>query len=234
MRQSMAVGVDTPSLVVSVIYRSSRKDTKRIRGAPVPREAKGWQPRFTTMMVFLDFEASSLAKHSYPIEVGWAFEDGTSEAYLIRPALGWEEWDPKAQAIHGLSRDTLVNEGTPHDVVAHRMVERLTGHDLLASAPSWDGKWLSILLRAAGLPRHALRLRDSDDAHRECALAILRPVIPAERLEADVTSLLARTEVRGPGEAPAHRALSDAQEERARWLLIRSEAHKLAADYKAA
>ena len=41
------------------------------------------------------------------------------------------------------------------------------GHDLLASAPSWDGKWLSALLRAAGLPRHSLRLRDSDEAMRE-------------------------------------------------------------------
>jgi len=184
------------------------------------------------MMVFLDFEASSLGKHSYPIEVGWVFEDGTSEAHLIRPAPGWEEWDPRAEAIHGLGRDTLVNEGTPHDVVAHRMVERLTGHDLLASAPSWDGKSLSILLRAAGLPRHVLRLRDSDDAHRDCALAILRPVISADRLEKEVTSLLARTEVRKPDEAPAHRALPDALEERARWLLIRSEAHKLAADYK--
>ena len=187
-----------------------------------------------TMMVFLDFEASSLGKHSYPIEVGWAFEDGMSEAFLIRPAPGWDDWDPKAQGIHGLSRDTLVRDGTPHDVVAHRMVERLSGHDVLASAPSWDGKWLSILLRAAGLPRHTLRLRDSDDAHRDCALAILTPVIPADRVMADVTSLLARTEIRGPGEAPAHRALADAQEERARWLRIQSEAHKLASTYKAA
>ena len=31
------------------------------------------------------------------------------------------------------------------------MVEVLSGHDLCASAPSWDGKWLSALLRAADI-----------------------------------------------------------------------------------
>ena len=42
----------------------------------------------SAMLVFLDFEASSLGKRSYPIEVGWVFEDGRSEAHLIRPAPG--------------------------------------------------------------------------------------------------------------------------------------------------
>ena len=28
----------------------------------------------SAMLVFLDFEASSLGKRSYPIEVGWVFE----------------------------------------------------------------------------------------------------------------------------------------------------------------
>jgi hypothetical protein len=37
------------------------------------------------MRVFLDFEASSLGKNGYPIEVGWVFEDGACEAHLIRP-----------------------------------------------------------------------------------------------------------------------------------------------------
>lgn len=34
------------------------------------------------MLVFLDFEASSLGKRSYPIEVAWVVEDGRSEAHL--------------------------------------------------------------------------------------------------------------------------------------------------------
>ncbi|WP_171905933.1 hypothetical protein [Sphingobium phenoxybenzoativorans] len=55
------------------------------------------------MLVFLDFEASSLAKRSYPIEVGWVFEDGSSAAYLIRPAPDWTDWDAGAAAIHGIA-----------------------------------------------------------------------------------------------------------------------------------
>lgn len=88
------------------------------------------------MIVFLDFEASSLARNSYPIEVGWVFEDGREESHLIRPAPGWTDWDAAAEAIHGIARDTLEREGAPHDVVARRMVEVLDGHQLHASAPS--------------------------------------------------------------------------------------------------
>jgi DNA polymerase III epsilon subunit-like protein len=179
------------------------------------------------MLVFLDFEASSLSKQSYPIEVAWVFEDGASESHLIRPAPNWTEWDPKAAAIHGLARDELEREGTPHDEVARRMVEALDGHDLLASAPSWDGKWLSVLLRAAGLPRHALRLRDSDGAILEAALETLRGKVPEAELEA-LARKVAETEVGSPGEAPAHRALADAEEERQRWLAVRQAAAALA------
>ena len=181
------------------------------------------------MLVFLDFEASSLGKRSYPIEVGWVFEDGRSEAHLIRPAPGWTDWDQGAEEIHHIGRSCLLAKGTPHDVVARRMIDELSGHDLLASAPSWDGKWLSALLRAAGMPRHSLRLRDSDDAHRECAMAILAPVVPPHRLEDAVAEVLAQSEVRGPDQAPAHRALADAEEERARWLAVQANARKIAA-----
>jgi hypothetical protein len=36
--------------------------------------------------VFLDFEASSLRKNGFPIEIGWVFENGAAESHLIRPA----------------------------------------------------------------------------------------------------------------------------------------------------
>lgn len=81
------------------------------------------------MLVFLDFEASSLAKRSFPIEVGWVFEDGTSAEHLIRPAPDWTDWDDKAAAIHGISRDDLA-VATPHGEVARVMVEQLAAHDL--------------------------------------------------------------------------------------------------------
>ena len=191
---------------------------------PVPGRAL-----IDAMLAFLDFEASSLGKHSYPIEVGWVFEDGRSEAYLIRPAPGWSDWDEAAEAIHHIDRETLAREGTPHDWVARRMVELLAGHELLASAPSWDGKWLSALLRAAGLPRHTLRLRDSDDACRELATAILAPVVPPDALADTVTELVAGIATRLPDQSPAHRALADAEEERSRWLAVRVAAEAFAA-----
>ncbi|MDF0545621.1 transcriptional regulator [Sphingobium sp. H39-3-25] len=176
------------------------------------------------MVVFLDFEASSLSKLSYPIEVAWVFENGASETHLIQPAPQWTDWDREAEAVHHIARETLHEEGAPHDVMARRMVDQLAGHDLFASAPSWDGKWLSALLRAAKLPRHALRLRDSDEARAEAARDILAPIVPADRLHIEIADLLALVEVRRAGGQPAHRALADAQDEQRHWLEVVSEA----------
>jgi len=166
-------------------------------------------------IVFLDFEASSLGKHGYPIEVAWVFASGQEESHLIRPAPAWTDWAADAQAVHGISRERLLADGTPHDAVARRMVEVLSGHRLFATAPSWDGQWLSKLLRAAGLPRHALRLQDTDVAHREAiAAALAEAHVPTERQESLASAVLAdlrrRDDEEGP---PAHRALADARHE---------------------
>lgn len=170
------------------------------------------------MIVFLDFEASSLGKHGFPIEVGWAAENGTEESHLIRPASGWEEWSEEAEGIHGITRDRLLQEGTPHDAVARRMLEMLTGHDLYASAPSWDGKWLSTLLRAAGLPRHALRLRDTDEAQRDAVLAVLeRGGVPVGARRDILDGILEPARLAAKADAPAHRALEDARGELNLW-----------------
>ncbi|UDL94621.1 transcriptional regulator [Lichenihabitans sp. PAMC28606] len=174
-------------------------------------------------IAFLDFEASSLGKKSYPIEVAWVFDDGSSEATLIRPAPGWTDWASDAEAIHGIPRDLLLSEGQPHDVVGRRMIACLTGHTLYASAPSWDGQWLSRLLRAADLPRHALRLQDTDEAQRRvvietCRAAGLSPGQQNSVLN-EVLSAAARDgQADGP---PAHRALADARQEYERWRAIR-------------
>jgi DNA polymerase III epsilon subunit-like protein len=180
------------------------------------------------MKVFLDFEASSLSDESHPIEIAWVFQDGRSESHLIAPAPTWSDWDPASQAIHGISRAELLAAGEPHDAVATRMIEVLSGHDLHASAPSWDGKWLSVLLRAAGHPRHALRLRDTDDALRETATEILRPAIDGARLDVEVHNLVARA-ASGRSRNPAHRALADATAEYETWLRLRDAARAVVA-----
>ena len=180
------------------------------------------------MFVFLDFEASSLSKLSYPIEVAWVFEDGTSESHLIRPAQQWTDWDIEAEAVHHISQDMLEMDGVPHDVVARRMVEQLSGHTLFASAPSWDGKWMSALLRAAKLPRHALRVRDTEEARAEAARRILAPVVSPERLHIEIDDLLTLVDVRREEGEPAHRALAEARDEHRHWLDVVSAAETVA------
>ena len=175
------------------------------------------------MRVFLDFEASSLAKQSYPIEVAWVFEDGAAETYLIRPAEGWTDWDESAAAVHGISRAELLAAGEPHADIARHMLAVLSGHLLFASSPSWDGKWLSVLLRAAGLPRHALRLGDTDDAQLQAALAGLGNAWPEPQKLARAEALIARIRAADTGPI-AHRALPDARHERELWQAIRRAA----------
>jgi hypothetical protein len=179
------------------------------------------------MRVFLDFEASSLSKDSYPIEVGWAGEDGSTEAHLIRPAPGWTDWDPAAEAIHHIGRQILLDEGEPHDRVAHRMLEALGPHDVYVTAPSWDGMWLSKLLRRAGLPRHAMRMQDADEAHVGAVIEIFNadPADPFVRAEA--LDLLLEARSRMSSGLPAHRALADAVQERAVFFEIQRMADVL-------
>ena len=173
------------------------------------------------MRVFLDFEASSLSKASYPIEVGWAGEDGSEEAHLIRPAPEWTDWDVSAEAIHKISRETLLKDGEPHDGVARRVLEVLGPHDVYVTAPSWDGMWLSKLLRASGLPRHAMRLHEADEAHVGAALDILGGD-PADPLAlAEALDLVREARVGMPSARQPHRALADAVEVRALFFAIR-------------
>lgn len=176
------------------------------------------------MRAFLDFEASSLADDSYPIEVGWVFEDGRSESHLIRPAPAWTDWDAEAAGLHGLTRQRLEVEGEPHDRLARRVLETLGPHVVYVSAPSWDGKWLSVLLRAAGLPRHAMRFKPTAQAHAEAiAEAWGREPTPQE-VETIVT--LARLDL--ATEPVRHRALADAEQELRLWREVARRARELA------
>lgn len=183
------------------------------------------------MRVFVDFEASSLGKKGYPIEVGWVFEDGRSEDWLIRPPPEWTDWDAEAEAIHGIARTRLLSEGTPVDAVAHRMLSELGDHRVYASAPSWDGKWLSQLLRAAGLPRHSLRLRDTEEARAETAREFLAAALPEAEVAAAVARVLAQATEAARGDFVSHKAVEDAERERQVWLTVARLAGEEAAAY---
>lgn len=181
-------------------------------------------------IAFLDFEASSLGKHGYPIEVAWVLANGDEESYLIRPDPSWIDWDLKAEAIHGISRDHLEAEGTSSSAVAQQMMSALAGYDLYATAPSWDGKWLSRLLRTAGLPRHALRLADTEAAHQQAVHDVLHSAgIPAELHDGITRTILAQARIKDDELGPAeHRALADARREQRLWLDIRRRAQEIA------
>lgn len=180
------------------------------------------------MIAFIDFEASSLAKRSYPIEVAWVFEDGREEAHLIHPEPDWIDWDAQAQAIHGIARETLLREGEPAARVAVRMVLALDGHELVASAPSWDGKWLGALLRAGNQPRHRIRLGSSSALRRRSAAELLARNLPPQEATQRAEVLVAALDAQQARAVPAHRALADAREERARWLAACEAARGLA------
>lgn len=101
--------------------------------------------------LFIDFEASSLNPNSYPIEVAWSLEDGSIESHLINPYAidSWRDWDRRAQAIHGLSRDTLATEGKHPKWVTQRMNEVLADKVLLTNAYEYDLDWCETLFKAA-------------------------------------------------------------------------------------
>jgi len=101
----------------------------------------------TQIPTFLDFEASSLSPHSYPIEVAWSLEDNTIEAHLISPAgiESWTDWDSAAEQVHTIPREQLLTDGKPPQFICNRMNEQLAGKLVYTDAPKFDGMWLSKL-----------------------------------------------------------------------------------------
>lgn len=104
--------------------------------------------------LFLDCEASSLhSRDSYPIEVAWGRSGGEIESHLINPyryPAHWRDWDPAAQALHGLSRAYLRQHGEPPEHVAHRIEAALPGRAVYSDAAAFDNFWLGRLFEAVG------------------------------------------------------------------------------------
>ncbi|WP_346796532.1 hypothetical protein R5M92_13740 [Halomonas sp. Bachu 37] len=105
--------------------------------------------------ILLDIEASGFGRGSYPIEVGIARGDGSTCAFLIQPLDEWTHWDPKAELLHGIQRDRLVQEGYPVGQVARWLNDEL-GQAGKAYSDSWgyDNTWLSLLFHHAGMLPH--------------------------------------------------------------------------------
>lgn len=106
---------------------------------------------------FLDFEASSLdLVCSYPIEVGICLPDGAVHSWLIRPAPLWNDWSESAEAIHGIPRQQLLDEGVEVIQVAQALNDLLDGM-VFSDAWTFDSLWLYQLYKAARMkPRFRL------------------------------------------------------------------------------
>jgi len=116
--------------------------------------------------VFLDFEASSLDRNSWPIELGvsWITADLQVETYasLIKPSPDWFEdaWSPVSAEIHNIPRQDL-NTAPSVDVVARDFLTILGDRIALSDAPSFERHWLETLLEAAQLVNN-VQIQDFD------------------------------------------------------------------------
>lgn len=157
--------------------------------------------------VFLDFEASSLASGSYPIEVAWSDADACIESHLISPAgiTTWTDWSSSAQQLHGLTREQLLTSGKSPMWVARRMNEQLSGQMAYTDNPDYDGFWLEQLFKKTNGLKPAFSLGHVDDLLMSLICPELSNAAYAKHLIETMKSM-ARQMVSGQ-----HRAASDVQ-----------------------
>lgn len=93
----------------------------------------------------IDIEASGFGHDSYPIEVGVADFRGRRFSRLIKPMAHWQHWSSSAQAIHGISQETLVENGCDARSVAQDLNQFLM--ETCAYSDAWvkDKQWLDKL-----------------------------------------------------------------------------------------
>lgn len=164
-----------------------------------------------TLPAILDLEASGFGRGSYPIEVGFVDAGGGLFCALIQPEPEWQHWDASAEALHGISRATLLRHGKPPAWVAQQINQRLGGQTVVSDAWGCDYPWLARLFDAADLlPRFKLvdlrSLLSEDEALRwHAVLSQVRAESPHSRHRAssDAQDLrLALQRLRQPAPTP--------------------------------
>lgn len=78
--------------------------------------------------------------------------DGVGDSFLISPAPDWsmDDWDARAERLHGVSAKTLSDLGVGAATACDRLSAALSGRDVYSDAPDWDSFWLMRLFDAAG------------------------------------------------------------------------------------
>lgn len=119
---------------------------------------------------FIDCEASSLSKYSYPIEVGIAAVDTEvmeivqSDGLLITPDITWSDWCPDSQSVHGISRTDLFTYGKSIEEVTAWLNDLLEGQKVFSDSHR-DSLWTSQLFAAAN-SKPKFTLGQNDDLIR--------------------------------------------------------------------
>ncbi|MEO8297912.1 MAG: hypothetical protein ABI574_08905 [Burkholderiales bacterium] len=161
--------------------------------------------RIEAVPTVLDVEASGFGAGSYPIEVGFVTPDGQPHCSLIRPESDWTAWDPRAEAVHQVSRATLLEHGKQAEQVAHWLNGLLHGQTVYSDSWGHDYAWLALLFDVAG-SRPAFRLESVRALLGDAELRLWH----STRDRVQVRMQLAR-----------HRASNDARVLQQTWLQVR-------------
>lgn len=156
----------------------------------------------------IDVEASGFGAGSYPIEVGCALPDGRSYCALIRPVDEWTHWSASAEAVHGISREMLLEHGLPPLSVAIRLNTLLGSGTIYTDAWEHDYAWLATLHEAARVP----------PTYRLEHLVRITPMVEA-RLWNEI-----RADVERSLKVRRHRASADARVLQMTWMCVMGEA----------
>lgn len=70
-----------------------------------------------------------------------------------------DDWDPRAERLHGITPKMLSDLGVNASVACERLVRELSGCIVYSDAPDWDAFWLMRLFDAAGR-RPTIKLKD--------------------------------------------------------------------------
>jgi len=95
--------------------------------------------------IIIDIEASGFGHNSYPIEIGVILENSQTHCFLIKPEPDWQHWDNDGEALHGISRETLLEHGHSTKEVGDFLNELLIGKTIYSDGWSYDQTWLHVL-----------------------------------------------------------------------------------------
>jgi len=101
--------------------------------------------------IILDIEASGFGRGSYPIEIGVAMDDCHLTSQLIKPFGHWVHWQKSAEKIHGIKRETLLEEGRSPYELALALNRMLAGRTVFSDGWGVDRSWLALLFHEVGL-----------------------------------------------------------------------------------